>query len=212
MTPTITPTVTLITVKAESRIDSRLLAVNMHNQHRTTTALIDRYKTELSAFGKVLFQIAPLPDSKTGQKERFALLNEDQAFYLVALSRNSPCVVELKGKLVKAFGEARRAAGQHSTEYLPAYHQLHDEIHALAAGSSHERHVHMNVNRLINKTVGIEAGQRATAGVPKQALMIVAHSMAAKAMHSAHNHHDGYQRVKQSMQALSAVTMLEAMQ
>ena len=209
MTPTITPTVTLITVKTESRIDSRLLAVNMHNQHRTTTALIDRYKTELSAFGKVLFQIAPLLDSKTGQKERFALLNEDQAFYLVALSRNSPRVVELKGKLVKAFGEARRAAGQHSTEYLPAYHQLHDEIHALAAGSSHERHVHMNVNRLINKTVGIEAGQRAMAGVPKQALMIVAHAMAAKAMHSAHDHHDGYQRVKQSMQALSAVTMLE---
>ena len=197
----------LITVKAEARVDSRLLAVNMHNQHRTTIALIDRYKTELSAFGKVLFQIAPLPDSKTGQKERFALLNEDQAFYLVALSRNSPRVVELKGKLVKAFGEARRAASQHSTEYLPAYHQLHDEIHALAAGSSHERHVHMNVNRLINKTVGIKAGQRALAGIPTQALMIVAQTVAAQAMHLAPNHHDGYQRVKQSMQALTALSL-----
>lgn len=199
----------LTTVKAEPRVDSRMLAVNMHTQHRTTTALIDRYKPELTAFGKVLFQIAPLPNSKTGQKERFALLNEDQAFYLVALSRNSPRVVELKGRLVKAFGEARRAASQHSTEYLPTYHQLHDEIHALAAGSAHERHVHMNINKLVNKTVGIDSGQRSTAPVPKQALMIVAQTMAAKAMHSASNHHEGYRRVKQSMLALTAVTMLE---
>ena len=197
----------LITVKAEARIDSRLLAVNMHNQHHNTVGLILKHLTALELFGKVLFKTEPLPDSKTGQKERFALLNEDQAFYLVALSRNSPRVVELKGKLVKAFGEARRAASQHSTEYLPAYHQLHDEIHALTAGSSHERHVHMNVNRLINKTVGVKAGQRALAGIPTQALMIVAQTVAAQAMHSAPNHHDGYQRVKQSMQVLTALSL-----
>ena len=197
----------LITVKAEARIDSRLLAVNMHNQHHNTIGLILKHLTALELFGKVLFKTEPLPDSKTGQKERFALLNEDQAFYLVALSRNSPRVVELKGKLVKAFGEARRAASQHSTEYLPAYHQLHDEIRALAAGSSHERHVHINVNRLINKTVGVKAGQRALAGIPTQALMIVAQTVAAQAMHSAPNHHDGYQRVKQSMQVLTALSL-----
>ena len=197
----------LITVKAEARIDSRLLAVNMHNQHHNTVGLILKHLTALELFGKVLFKTEPLPDSKTGQKERFALLNEDQAFYLVALSRNSPRVVELKGKLVKAFGEARRAASQHCTEYLPAYHQLHDEIHALAAGSSHERQVHMNVNRLINKTVGVKAGQRALAGIPTQALMIVAQTVAAQAMHSAPNHHDGYQRVKQSMQVLTALSL-----
>ena len=207
MTTTITQTVTLITVKAESRIDSRLLAVNMHNQHRTTTALIDRYKTELSAFGKVLFQIAPLPDSKTGQKERFALLNEDQAFYLVALSRNSPRVVELKGKLVKAFGEARRAASQHEAEYLPTYLQLHDEIHALAAGSSHKRQVHMNVNRLINKTVGLEAGQRSAASLPQQSLLAVAQAVAVRAARGASDHRTGYQQIKAAMFALSAATL-----
>lgn len=37
----------------------------------------------------------------------------------------------------KAFGEARRSAGQHGAEYLPTYHQLHEELHALAAGSVH---------------------------------------------------------------------------
>ena len=177
MTPTITQTVTLITVKAESRIDSRLLAVNMHKDHANLFELVKAHRTDFEQFGLIRFQTG-LIDGR-GRPEKFALMNEDQAFLLLTYTRNTERTRQLKVKLVKAFGEARRAAGQHSTEYLPAYHQLHDEIHALAAGSSHERHVHMNVNRLINKTVGIEAGQRATAGVPKQALMIVAHSMAA---------------------------------
>ena len=36
---------------------------------------------------------------------------------------------------------------------------------------------------------------------------IVAQTVAAQAMHSAPNHHDGYQRVKQSMQALTALSL-----
>ena len=67
----------------------------------------------------------------------------------------------------------------------------------------------MNVAKLVNKTVGLDAGQRATAPIPQQAMLIVAQAMAAKAMQSAQDHHDGYQRVKQSMLALTACTMLE---
>ena len=197
----------LAIVNAESRVDSRLLAVNMHNQHHNTMGLILKHRTPIEVFGKVLFKTEPLPDSKTGQKERFALLNEDQAFYLVALSRNSPRVVELKGKLVKAFGEARRAASQHEAEYLPTYLQLHDEIHALAAGSSHKRQVHMNVNRLINKTVGLEAGQRSAASLPQQSLLAVAQAVAVRAARGASDHRTGYQQIKAAMFALSAATL-----
>ena len=195
----------LIIVKAEARIDSRLLAVNMHKDHANLLELVKTHRADFEQFGLIRFQTG-LIDGR-GRPEKFALLNEDQAFLLLTYTRNTERTRQLKIKLVKAFGEARRAASQHSTEYLPAYHQLHDEIHALAAGSSHERHVHMNVNRLINKTVGIKAGQRALAGIPTQALMIVAQTVAAQAMHSAPNHHDGYQRVKQSMQVLTALSL-----
>jgi hypothetical protein len=67
----------------------------------------------------------------------------------------------------------------------------------------------MNVAKLVNKTVGLQAGQRAVASMPQQAMLIVAQTLAARAMQSAFDHHDGYQRVKQSMLALSECTKLQ---
>ena len=197
----------LTTTSTEARIDSRLLAMQLDNQHRHVMALLDKYMGKFKTFGHVSFKNADGDRAQGGGKaERFALLNEDQAFFLLALSRNNDHVVSLKVKLVKAFGEARRAAGQHGTEYLPSYHQLHVELHALAAGSDHERHVHMNVNRLINQTVGLEAGQRSAASMPVQSLLAVAQAVAVKAARGAPDHRAGYQRIKSAMVALSAAT------
>ena len=199
----------LTTYKQESRVDSRLLACHLGNQHRPVMALIEKYAESFSAFGKVLFQKASSLDSATGQRERFALLNEDQAFFLLALSRNSDRVVDLKVKLIQAFSEARRAADQRQGVYLPTYHQLHDAIHSLACESSNEKFVHMNVNKLVNKAAGLETGQRATLALPQQSMLIVAQAVAANALRGATDHHAGYERVKQSLQALTAVTQLE---
>jgi phage regulator Rha-like protein len=207
--PTTSPEAfTLTTIKAEPRIDSRLLALQLGNQHKATMALIERYADKFKTFGQLPFKKEVGDRAQGGgNPERFALLNEDQAFLLLSLSRNNDRVVKLKVKLVKAFGEARRAAVQHGAEYLPTYHQLHDELHTLAAGSDHERHVHMNVNRLINKTVGLEAGQRSAAPLPVQSMLTVAQAVAAKAAHGAPDHRAGYQRIKSAMVALSAVTL-----
>lgn len=210
-TPTI-DTFTLTTVKAEPRIDSRLLAKSLRNKHKAVMALIERYTDKFKDFGQLPFKKEVGDRAQGGgNPERFALLNEDQAFFLLSLSRNSDHVVSLKARLVKAFGEARRAAGQHGAEYLPSYHQLHDEIHTLAAGSDHEHFVHMNVNKLINKTVGLEPGQRSTASMPVQSLLAVAQAVAVKAARGAPDHRAGYQRIKCAMVALSAATLgLEA--
>ncbi|MDP1742929.1 Rha family transcriptional regulator [Polaromonas sp.] len=200
---------TLTTTKTETRVDTRLMAMHLGNQHRHVMALIEKYAKSFVAFGKVLFQRASSLDSATGQRERFALLNEDQAFFLLSLSRNSDRVVDLKVKLIQAFSEARRAADQRQGEYLPTYHQLHDVIHSLACESSNEKFVHMNVNKLVNKAAGVEAGQRAALALPQQSLLIVAQAVAANALRGAADHHAGYERVKQSLQALAAVTQLE---
>lgn len=199
---------TLTTTENEARIDSRMLAQGFGNKRRTAVALIDKHLIQFERLGKVRFKKAPLPGSKTGQSERFALLNEDQAYLLLNLSRNSDTVVNLKVKLVKAFGNARRAADLRKTEYLPQYHALHDRLGTLAAGSSNERHVHMNVNKLLNKFAGIEAGQRANAALPQQALLIVGQLVAANQAQGATDHHNGYQRIKNSLQALTGVIAL----
>lgn len=200
----------LTTTTTEARIDSRLLAQQLGNKHRHVMALLDKYVGKLKTFGHVSFKNADGERKQGGGKaERYALLNENQAYFVLNLSRNSEIVVNLKMKLIQVFSDYRRAADMRRTEYLPTYHRLSDAIHAAAAGSANERHVHVNIAKLVNKTVGVEAGQRAAAPVPKQALLIVAQMMATQAMQSALDHHDGYQRVKQSLLALSAGTMLE---
>ncbi len=136
-------------------------------------------------------------------------MNEDQAHLLLSLSRNSEAVVNLKVKHIKAFGNARRAADIRRTEYLPQYHQLHNSLHALAAGSARECHVHINVNRLLNKFAGIESGQRAHAALPQQALLIVGQLVATNQVLGASNHHDAYQCIKTSLTALQGVLALE---
>src|SRR5450830_633076 len=164
----------LIATATEPRVDSRMLAPQLGNKHRHVIALIDKYLDAFKTHGHVSFKKADGERQQGGGKaERYVLLNEDQAYFLLSLSRNSEIVVALKSKLVTAFSEARRAADMRQTEYMPTYHAAHDRIKELAAGSSTERFDHMNFNKLMNKVAGVEAGQRASAPVPKQALLIV---------------------------------------
>lgn len=196
----------LTQIKSEPRVDSRVLADSLATQHKSTFALIKTYEADLSAFGKVLFQTEPLP---SGQHERFALLNEDQSFLLLTYSRNTVAVRELKGKLIRAFSEARKASQLRQSEYLPVYHDLHDRLHSLAADSRNQRFVHSNVNRLVNDVAGIGAGKRAQAPLAQQSLLIVAQAVAARALSGAPDHHVGYQRIKEALAPLKSIGLAE---
>lgn len=193
----------LVTTTAEPRIDSRTLADNLGNKHTAVMALVKRYSAHLKSLNHLTFQMWDGDRRQGGGKaERVALLTEDQVVFILALSRNTERVVSLKVKLVQAFGRARREAQQRQTEYLPEYHALHDRIKALAAGSEHERHVHMNVNKLVNKVVGIAAGQRHTIPV---AVLTAAQHVALNAMAEASDHHDGYRRTKSALNTLQGL-------
>lgn len=100
--------IALIQHKSEARVDSRLLANQLGNQHKNTMELIERYLRKFKELGVVPFQTEkPLAGTAGGRPERFAVLNEDQVFFLLALSRNTDRVVELKSSLIMAFREAR---------------------------------------------------------------------------------------------------------
>ena len=68
------------TGKAEPRVDSRLLAKQLGIKHPNLFAMLKTHKTDFEEFGRVMFQTRPLP---SGQREKIALLNEDQAFLLL---------------------------------------------------------------------------------------------------------------------------------
>lgn len=186
-----------IQVKAEPRIDSRLIADSLGIKHQNTYELIKDYKSDFEQLGVIRFQTGEIKGR--GQPERYAMLNEDQAYLLLTYSRNTAKVRALKVKLVQAFRDARKALETHQTEYLPGYHAMHDELAHLDASS---RHIHMNFNKLVNKAVGIGAGERSTLPFPHKSMLVAAQFIAASAAHGASNSKEAYQRAKGALQAL----------
>ncbi|MFJ5538534.1 Rha family transcriptional regulator [Vreelandella titanicae] len=103
--------ITLINSNGEARVDSRQLAEQLGNKHRHSIRLVDKYLERFKRFGQVCFENADGKRQQGGGKgERYALLNEDQAYFLLSLSRNTDEVVDLKANLVMAFRRAREEA------------------------------------------------------------------------------------------------------
>ena len=184
------------------RVDSRLVAQYLDTKHRNTFELISDHKADFNELGLLRFETGKVTG---GRPEKFALLNEDHCYLLLTYSRNTARVRELKIRLVKAFRDARLTADTRKAEYLPTYHRLHDGIHVLASGSPNEHFVHSNINKLVNKAAGVEAGQRGATPLAKLSMLAVGQTLAAGALHGALDHHDGYQRVKRVLQAFEAI-------
>ncbi len=195
----------LTLVKKERRADTRLLAKHLGNQHKNVFELVKNYKADFEQLGKVTFQTEALP---SGQFEKYALLNEDQAYLLLTYSRNSAKVRALKVKMVKAFAEVRCAAEVRQMEYLPAYHQLHDAIKVAANGSPNERFIHMNANKALNQLAGVESGQRASAGSLQQSILAVGSALAAQALQNAKDGHGLHKRIKAALEPLTGILAL----
>ena len=195
----------LTLVKNERRADTRLLAKHLGNQHKNVFELVKNYNADFEQLGKVTFQTEALP---SGQLEKFALLNEDQAYLLLTYSRNTTKVRALKVKMVKTFAEARHAAEVRQVEYLPAYHQLHDAIKVAANGSPNERFIHMNANKALNQLAGVESGQRAGAGSLQQSILAVGSALAAQALQNATDGHGLHKRIKAALEPLTGILAL----
>ncbi|AVL70189.1 Uncharacterized phage-encoded protein [Oligella ureolytica] len=200
--------ITLEVKGKEYRVDSRLIADNLGIKHRNVIQNIRKYETKFKGYGILPFQTEVL--GGVGQPERYALLNENQCFFLLSLSANTERVVDLKFRMVKAFAAARKNIITRETEYLPTYHALHDGVARLSTDSSKPHFVHSNINRLINKTAGIEAGTRSNQPLEKTSMLVVAQAVAIKAMANADDHRDGYKRAKQALKQLErAIEVVE---
>lgn len=188
---------TLHQVKDEPRIDSRVLAKHLANTHQHVRELLTRYISDFRELGILRLQTGEIQGR--GQPEKYAMLNEDQTYLLLTYSRNTATVRALKVRLVKAFREARQTQDMTRTEYLPTYHALHDEISALAGQSANAKYAHLNINRLVNKTIGIGSGQRSRLDAPRRSLLVAAQYLASTAMHGAGDHKEGYTLAKHAL-------------
>ena len=181
--------VALVLASDGARIDSRALAQLLEIQHDNMMQTIETHRAAIDGFGVSLFKTEkPLKGSAGGRPVRFALLTEDQAYFTVTLSRNTARVVEVKARIVRAFSELRRNREAREREYLPFYWLAHDAAHALAEcakakGSETPEHLfHVNLERLINRAFGIDAGGRDALDASQRALVGTAYQLTAKAI------------------------------
>ncbi len=91
-------------------VDSRLIAVWLGLDPKSVVKTIDKYLGELQHFGQVRFEIAAITGSVSGRpyQQRFCYLNENQATFLMSLSKNTEQVVDCKIQLVQAFCAAKK--------------------------------------------------------------------------------------------------------
>lgn len=95
-------------------VDSRLIAQKLSIRHETFYETLLNYQTQVEqAFGVLRFETGKPPrGSKGGRPSKYALLSEDQATFVMTLSRNSPEVVQCKIDLVQAFSRAKELLRQ----------------------------------------------------------------------------------------------------
>jgi len=87
-------------------VDSRLVAQELGIEHESFVRTIGNYESLIEQeFGILRFEIGEIRGR--GQPEKYYLLTEDQATFLMTLSRNTPEVVRCKINLVKAFSKAK---------------------------------------------------------------------------------------------------------
>lgn len=102
--------ISLVVVDQEPRVDSRLIAEQLGVKNINTRELVDQYQSDFEEFGQLPFQTeVGKRHQGGGNPEKFYLLNEDQSYLLLAYSKNTDQARDLKKRLVRSFGEHRRA-------------------------------------------------------------------------------------------------------
>ena len=82
------------------------LTAEFPRDHRDVIKLIRTYQADFEELGLVRFQTALISSAGRGSPTEYAVLNEDQATYLVTLFNNTAVVRKFKLLLVKEFRQA----------------------------------------------------------------------------------------------------------
>lgn len=113
------PVIKLVDVKkGEPTTTTLQIALGLGLTHKSVIQLLRTYLPDVQEFGRVRFESSydsndlensafQMRNSNQGRHTRYAVLNEQQAYFLMTLMRNNPRVISFKKALVKAFFEAR---------------------------------------------------------------------------------------------------------
>lgn len=153
---------------------SEVIAEAAGMKRDTINRLIKTHKADLEEFGKVGFQIRPLPGSKTGQSVTVYRLNEQQATLLMTYARNTETVRAFKKELVKQFYAMRSLLLERNSPMWQDTRALTKAVrkqetdairelveYATGQGSKHAVRYYTSISRIANKAAGITDRDRA---------------------------------------------------
>lgn len=156
-------------VNGELRADSRLFAPRLDIRHRQIIDNIRKYQGHFLELGHLPFETeVGFREQGGGKAQEYALLNEDQAYFLLTLSRNSDAVVACKLALVKAFRDARASLAGRDLARIEGKRVRAAEADAIKllveyatdAGSSNATKYYLSITRMTYDLLGLEAGTR----------------------------------------------------
>ena len=198
--------------KNEPRIAHKVIAEALGLKPKNVVELITDHQSDFEEMGVLRFETAKPTAKNGGRPERIAYLNEDQCYLLLTYSRNTAQVRQAKIQLVKAFRAARDLVQQRKGQYLPMYHHAHDAISNMAkraseAGSTTaEEILHMNYEKLINKILGVDSGNRDKLNPEQLAFVTQAHSIIGNVLRTGVEAKQAYTIVKGRLNQLAAIT------
>lgn len=157
-------------INNEFRIDSRLLAPELNHRHRTIFENILKYQDKFEEHGLLPFETEAVNnnDARGVKYQKYALLNEDQCYFLLTLMRNNDFVVDKKSKLVKAFRQAKNQVALRDMARIEGKAVRRTETDAIKAlveyatakGSSNAKMYYASITKMTNDLLGIESGMR----------------------------------------------------
>ena len=136
--------------KKEPYTTSEIIAECAGVKHHAVQEHIRKNVERLERFGKVSFQMRPLP---SGQQAKDYILNEQQATLLITFLKNTEQVANFKENLVKAFFEMRDELAKFKLQRAlekPKRKTLHDCIESWEQAP---KKAHSTMNNLLLKAV-----------------------------------------------------------
>jgi phage regulator Rha-like protein len=102
--------ITIVEIQGELVVDSRIIAEQLGVKHKSFLGTIRSQQSLIEEhFGVLRFETAkPSEGTLGGRPETFVWLTEDQATFVMSLSRNTPEVIRCKIGLVKAFSAQKK--------------------------------------------------------------------------------------------------------
>lgn len=217
----------LVFLKGKTPLTTSLIVADgTQNQHESIIRLINEHKAHFERWGQIHFTDLKSGNPKGGRPTKVALLNEQQATFLITLLRNNEIVLDFKSELVDRFYKMREILLQRQSarwqeiraetkrgykELSAAVKELYEFAKAHGCNVS-ERVFYMNFAKLMNKTLVINPGTRDDLASWQlyeiEKIQFIARTIIAGLLAQGADYHEPYRHFKATLETYARLSFI----